>query len=133
MILFLPLMSAGNQLSMKSNSESAVLWNDGDKYTLSALPVEAQVSPVFCAIADDLDGDGNPDIWLGGNFYPLKPQIGRIDASKGVLLKGNGKRSFIYEPQPHDGLYVKGEVRDAAIIGSARQKGLLLQGIMTRC
>jgi enediyne biosynthesis protein E4 len=106
--------------------ESAVLWNDGDKFTLAGLPVEAQVSPVFGIIADDLDGDGIPDIWLGGNFYSLKPQVGRIDASKGVLLKVNGKRSFVFEPQPHDGLYVKGEVRDAAVIGSGKTKKIIV-------
>jgi hypothetical protein len=106
--------------------ESAILWNNGNSFSLTALPVEAQVSPVFGIVADDLDGDGNTDIWLGGNFYALKPQVGRHDASRGVLLKGNSKKSFTYQPQQRDGLYVEGEVRDAAIIHTRQSKRLIV-------
>jgi hypothetical protein len=106
--------------------ESAVLWNEGNGFSLTALPLEAQVSPVFGIFADDLDGDGNTDIWLGGNFYSLKPQVGRHDASHGVFLKGGPDRSFSYQQQPHDGLYVKGEVRDASIIHSRQSKRIIV-------
>jgi len=106
--------------------QSAILWNDGGKYTLAALPVEAQVSPVFGIVADDIDDDGNMDIWLGGNFYALKPQVGRHDASKGVLLKVEPDRSFKYQPQPHDGLYATGEVRDARIIKTGNSKLIIV-------
>jgi enediyne biosynthesis protein E4 len=106
--------------------ESAVLWNEGNSFILKALPPEAQVSPVFGIVADDLDGDENPDIWLGGNFYSLKPQVGRHDASRGVFLKGGPDRSFTYQQQPHDGLYVKGEVRDASIIYSRQSKRIIV-------
>lgn len=93
---------------------SAILWNEGKNHRLAALPIEAQVSPVFGIVAEDFDGDGNKDIWLGGNFYAMKPQVGRHDASRGVLLKGASKESFIF--QPHSGMYVEGEVRDAALL-----------------
>ena len=106
--------------------ESAVLWNERNSYSLAALPLEAQISPVFGIVADDLDGDGNTDIWLGGNFYSLKPQVGRHDASRGVFLKGGRNRSFTYQQQPHDGLYVNGEVRDAAIIHSLQAKRIIV-------
>ncbi len=97
--------------------ESAVLWNEGgNQFTLSALPLEAQVSPVFGIVADDLDGDGLVDIWLGGNFYAAKPQVGRHDASRGVFLKGSSDRNFTHLPPNTSGLYVKGEVRDAVVI-----------------
>lgn len=100
--------------------ESAVLWNNGgNQYELRALPLEAQISPVFGIIANDLDGDGQKDIWLGGNFYALKPQVGRHDASRGVFLKGAGVREFTYLPPKHSGIYVKGEVRDAVGITTA--------------
>jgi len=101
--------------------ESAVLWNQGgNQFELSALPLEAQVSPVFGIIADDMDNDGHVDIWLGGNFYALKPQVGRHDASRGVFLKGSSDRNFTAVTPIKTGLYVKGEVRDAVIIGSNR-------------
>jgi hypothetical protein len=106
--------------------ESAVLWNNGNSYSLVLLPIEAQVSPVFGIVADDLDGDGKTDIWLGGNFYALKPQVGRHDASRGVLLEGGTDRSFKYKQQPHEGLYVTGEVRDAAIIHFRQSKRMIV-------
>jgi len=56
------------------------------------------------------------DIWLGGNFYALKPQVGRHNASKGVYLKGNGGRSFTYISPNESGIKVEGEVRDAGVI-----------------
>lgn len=99
-----------------NNLESAILWNDENNFTLEPLPLEAQVSPVFGIIAEDLDGDSLTDIWLGGNFYSLKPQVGRHDASKGVFLKGGPGRLFTYDLKNKLGLTVEGEVRDAAVI-----------------
>jgi hypothetical protein len=96
--------------------QSAILWNNNGRFELEALPVEAQFSPVFGIVADDLDEDGKMDIWLGGNFYALKPQVGRHNASKGVFLKGNGRRSFTYIAPRESGIRVEGEVRDAGII-----------------
>jgi hypothetical protein len=96
--------------------QSAILWNNNGSFDLVALPIEAQFSPVFGIVADDLDEDGKTDIWLGGNFYALKPQVGRMNASKGVFLKGNGGKSFTYVSPQESGIKVEGEVRDAGII-----------------
>jgi hypothetical protein len=106
--------------------QSAILWNDNGKLDLQALPLEAQISPVFGIVADDLDGDGKSDIWLGGNFYALKPQAGRCNASKGVFLKGNGNRSFRYVSPAESGIRVDGEVRDAAVIKVGNAKNLII-------
>ncbi len=106
--------------------QSAVLWNEGNGFSLKALPLEAQVSPVFGIVADDLDGDGAMDIWLGGNFYALKPQVGRHNASRGVLLKGAPNRSFTFSPQPRNELYVEGEVRDAAMVSTGQDKRIMV-------
>jgi len=96
--------------------ESAILWNDGKNLSLTPLPMEAQLSPVYGIIADDLDGDSITDIWLGGNFYSLKPQVGRHDAGKGVFLKGGPNKTYTYQSPYRSGLIVEGEVRDAALI-----------------
>ena len=48
--------------------ESSVIWNEGDTLKLEPLPLEAQVSPVFAILAEDLDGDGTTDLWLGGRL-----------------------------------------------------------------
>jgi hypothetical protein len=88
--------------------------------------LEAQISPVFGIVADDLDADGKLDIWLGGNFYALKPQVGRLNASKGVFLKGNGGKSFRYISPRESGIHVEGEVRDAGVLDIKGSKHLFV-------
>jgi hypothetical protein len=106
--------------------QSAILWNNKGSFELQALPVEAQISPVFGIVADDIDNDGKIDIWLGGNFYSLKPQAGRHNASKGVFLKGNGERSFVFVPSRACGIRVEGEVRDARVIQTGGSSYLMV-------
>lgn len=109
-----------------NNLQSSILWNNNGNLELQALPFEAQVSPVFGIVADDLDLDGKMDIWLGGNFYALKPQVGRQNASKGIYLKGNGSRSFTYISPEESGIKVEGEVRDAAVIHIKGSKQIIV-------
>ncbi len=92
--------------------ESSLIWNNGNTLILEPLPLEAQVSPVFAIVAEDLDGDGHTDLWLGGNFYGLKPEVGYNNASRGIFLKGNSG-SFRYISPVETGIEVSGEVRDA--------------------
>ncbi|MGI8636694.1 MAG: FG-GAP-like repeat-containing protein, partial [Segetibacter sp.] len=74
--LFLPEIRSKAIRYETNYLQSAILWNNSGSLELAALPIEAQISPVFGIVADDLDGDGKMDIWLGGNFYALKPQVG---------------------------------------------------------
>jgi enediyne biosynthesis protein E4 len=106
--------------------QSAILWNNKGSFELEALPLEAQLSPVFGIVADDIDADGKMDIWLGGNFYALKPQVGRHNASKGVYLKGSGGKSFTYISPRESGIKVEGEVRDAGTIQINGSKRLIV-------
>ena len=106
--------------------QTAILWNNAGQFVLQALPVEAQFSPTFGIVADDLDEDGKIDIWLGGNFYALKPQVGRHNASRGVFLKNVGNQSFAYIAPAKAGINVAGEVRDATVIQAKGRKQLLV-------
>jgi enediyne biosynthesis protein E4 len=100
-----------------NETRSAVFVNDGKgHFTFQPLPVEAQLSPVFATIIKDLNGDGITDIFMAGNFYGLKPQTGRLDASYGTLLLGSHGHNFHYMPPKLSGLFVRGEVRDASMI-----------------
>ncbi|MCE2895222.1 MAG: VCBS repeat-containing protein [Flammeovirgaceae bacterium] len=92
---------------------SSVLINDGKgNFRIEALPMEAQFSPVYAILVDDLDKDGNLDLLLGGNLYRVKPEVGRYDASFGTFLKGDGKGKFKAVPNRDCGLMIDGEVRD---------------------
>ncbi len=92
---------------------TGVLINEGSgKFSLKHLPVEAQISPVYGIEIIDIDDDGYKDILLGGNLYNAKPEVGRYDASYGVLLRGDGKGNFNFVSPMESGLKMDGEVRD---------------------
>ena len=94
-------------------TETCVFYNDGKgNFTMKPLPQMAQISPVFGILVADFNGDGLEDIFLGGNFYGLKPEVGRYDASYGVTLLGNATNGFSYIKPEMSGLFIKGEVRD---------------------
>ena len=48
---------------------------------------------------------------MGGNFFELKPQFSRQDASYGHVLLGDGKLGFEWQPYTKSGLFVRDEVR----------------------
>lgn len=81
------------------------------RFVLAPLPVAAQFSAVFGVVPGDFDGDGVQDLLLGGNYFPFRPQLGREDAAKGLLLKGATNGS--YQPLFYDrtGLVLDGDVR----------------------
>ena len=101
--------------------KSTVLINDRKgAFRLEALPAEAQFSPIFGILADDVDQDGITDLLLGGNFYQSKPDVGIYDASYGLYLKGFGNGKFTNVPAAKSGLSIRAAVRD--IIAIKRSK-----------
>ena len=110
-----------------NETRTAVFLNDGKgHFKMQALPLEAQLSPVYASIVYDLNGDGYNDIFLGGNFYGLKPQTGRFDASYGTLLLQGRHHHFHYVAPKQSGLFMKGEVRDAVMLNPAGKNTLVL-------
>jgi len=74
---------------------SAYIENKGaGKFEIHALPVEAQLSPIYGMVCTDIDNDGNLDVVCAGNSYAPEVQTGRNDAQGILILKGNGKGSF---------------------------------------
>lgn len=87
--------------------------NNGDgSFTLTPLPTEAQISPVYGLIAADVGRKGKTDILLAGNFEGLKPEIGRMTAGFGVFLGGDGKGHFAPVSERQSGFEVPGQARD---------------------
>jgi hypothetical protein len=108
-------------------TQSCVFYNDGKgNFQMKPLPLMAQISPVFGILVTDINGDGIKDIFLGGNFYGLKPELGRYDASYGVTLIGNKEHSFDYLKPSESGLFIKGEVRDVKEIPTAKGNYILV-------
>jgi hypothetical protein len=94
--------------------------NDGGgRFTLVPLPDEAQLAPVYGLLATDVDHDGHVDLLLAGNFDGFKPEIGRMAASFGLLLRGDGRGAFSPSPAVESGFFVPGESRDIQRVRSA--------------
>jgi len=97
-------------------SSSVLLVNDGKgRLTLQVLPAQAQFSPMCNATFLDYDGDGRTDLVLAGNFFDVLPEIGRYDASYGVVLRNEGKSSnsvkYTSINPAVSGFFVRGQVR----------------------
>ena len=97
--------------------ETAVLWNHGNgRFEVRALPAAAQIAPVFAVAVADFTGDGHADILLGGNEERCKPEAGTCLASRGALLRGDGRGNFSAVSLPETGLWLEGAVRDFAVL-----------------
>ncbi len=81
------------------------------RFHLQPLPVAAQFSAVWGVACEDFDGDGHNDLLLCGNFFPFRTQIGREDAGKGLVLKGDGRGDFTPLFYGSTGLLLDGDVR----------------------
>lgn len=93
-------------------TQTSLLVNNGGKFSVKVLPVEAQFSIVNGILYKDYTGDGEEDIFLTGNFYPFRVQEGQCDAGLGCLLKGDSKGGFTTVDRKMTGLYIKGDIRD---------------------
>jgi hypothetical protein len=106
-------------------THTSVLINKGNKsFELKPLPEEAQVAPVYGIAIEDLNGDAIPDIILGGNLFAIKPEIGRYDALRGLVLQGDGKGSFKAISPQLSGINITGEVRHIGMIKTKNKKML---------
>jgi enediyne biosynthesis protein E4 len=95
--------------------ESMVLLNRGDHFEAHQLPFEAQLTPAFGICAGDLDGDGNEDIVLSQNFFDCDPGTPRLDAGRGLWLRGDGTGKLKAVPAQESGIAVYGEQRGCAL------------------
>ncbi|MBT1698731.1 VCBS repeat-containing protein [Fulvivirgaceae bacterium PWU4] len=94
--------------------QSSWLENTGGRFSLKALPDLAQVSAANAFVQHDVDHDGKPEIIVAGNFYPYRVQLGKSDASMGLLLKFSEGKASTYLPNAP--LWLGGDIRDMAIL-----------------
>lgn len=108
-------------------SQSCIYKNDGKgNFTAEPFPLMAQLSYVFGFYVGDFNGDNRKDIFMAGNFYGLKPQAGRFDASYGTTLISGANGLYNYISPTQGGLFVNGEVRDIQPIKIAGKTSLLV-------
>ena len=105
---------------------SIVAINEGNgRFAVQPLPVMVQLSSVNAIAITDVDGDGHPDLVLGGNEFGFLPQFGRLDASNGQVLLNNGKAQWTLLPSTRSGLRQPGQIRDIKLLNSRIKSRLL--------
>jgi enediyne biosynthesis protein E4 len=105
------------KISVFNYNKSIMLLNDGKgHFTIKALPNIAQLSPIYGTEISDLNNDGLLDIYALGNNYGMELGIGRMDASYGILLLGNGKADYIPASLEETGVIFSNDTRALAKI-----------------
>jgi hypothetical protein len=93
---------------------SVVLLNRGGHFEAQPLPPEAQFAPAMGACVSDFDGDGHLDAFLAQNLFAFPSEARRMDAGRGLLLRGRGDGTFDAIPGQKSGIMIYGEQRGCA-------------------
>ena len=108
--IYAPRDLRGAQRFEVNTLESGILLNDGSgSFTFAALPRIAQAAPGFGAVLAEIDGDGNPDLYMVQNFFGPQPETGRMDGGLSLLLRGEGDGTFEPVWPNRSGLVVSGD------------------------
>lgn len=94
---------------------ASVFLNRGGHFDRQDLPVEAQFAPSIGVAVADFDGDGAEDIFLTQNFFAMRWEDQRLDAGRGLLLKGDNRGRFKAVEGQESGIKIYGDQRAAAL------------------
>ncbi len=97
----------------------------GGKFTISALPTQAQFAPIYGMLCADFTGDGNPDVLAVGNSFATEVNVGRYDAQGSLLLRGDGQGHFT--PDRHT-LNLTGDNKSVTCLQGTNGASLVLVG-----
>ena len=101
----------------------------GGTFSIKALPIKAQFSPVYGMVTGDYNADGNLDVLMVGNSYATEVSTGRYDASIGLYLQGDGKGNFSPVSVQKSGFVVDKDAKGLSklILGDGRE--MILAGV----
>ena len=108
------LMTSAHVLKAVTLQSSWVENLGSGQFRLKPLPAMAQTSMVNGFVHDDFDEDGQKEILAAGNFFPYRVQLGRSDASTGILLKFQQGDFQVYDITSP--LWLTGDIRDMAVM-----------------
>lgn len=109
------------------NMHSMALVSDGKgRWEQRVLPMEAQMSMNNGMVIRDLDEDGDEDVLLSGNFYPMRVQAGPMDASIGLVLQNDGKGNFSALNYSQTQIQLRGDIRSMEVLKSDQNDLLIV-------
>ncbi len=88
--------------------------NTPDGFKATPLPAEAQFSAASYAGVFDYDNDGYEDLFLSQNYFAFPKPEDRVDAGRGLLLKGDGNGGLTPVSGKESGIKIYGDQRGAA-------------------
>ena len=100
--------------------------NTPNGFVPHALPNEAQMSPIYDFVINDINNDNINDIVAVGNSTAEWLETGTLDGSCGSVLLGDGKNGFKFLPSRNAGLWATREARHLSVINLANKKQLYL-------
>lgn len=97
-----------------NNVEHMIFINQGGEFKAHPLPASAQFTAGFDPSVADVNNDGKEDLFISQNFFGFPKHIPRLDAGRGLLLRGDGRGNFSAVSGMQSGVKVYGEQRGAA-------------------
>ena len=114
------------QVKTVNYKKSVIAINDGKgNFTVQELPDAVQLSCINAIACEDLNADGRKDLIMGGNFSEFLPQLGMIDACRGLVLLSQPGGRFTVVPNRRSGYVANGEVKQISPITINKQKYLI--------
>ncbi|MFH5885334.1 FG-GAP-like repeat-containing protein [Halalkalibaculum sp. DA3122] len=92
-----------------------IFLNEGTHFNARSLPEYAQLAPAQHTSIADFNNDGIEDIFLSQNLFAVHPVTPRMDAGRGLILKGKGNGNFEPIPGHKSGIKIYGEQKAAAL------------------
>jgi len=124
-----PEQKEGALILRANYSKTSYIENKGDgTFEIHALPMEAQLAPVFGMLAEDYNQDGHLDVLLTGNDFGTEIAKGRYDALNGLLLLGDGTGNFKPVDLSKAGFFVPGDGKSLVQLQGADGQTLVAAG-----
>ena len=96
-----------------ADMHSTLFVNDGQAgFSAEILPTEVQLSPVYGILAQDLDGDGDKDLFLAQNYRYTQPETGHWNLGYSVVLL-RGPDGYTALDMPLAGVNIHEDARGA--------------------
>jgi hypothetical protein len=79
------------QILEVSELRSGYLENTGGVFNFVPFGPEMQLAPIMALLRYDFDADGNDEVLAAGNYFGVKPYLGRFDSFSGALIKNKNE------------------------------------------